>query len=60
MSKKLASIKKTVVANRTRILVTTTVIATTAVVIQARAIRLHNDFLEEKGLMNEYYNMDED
>lgn len=57
---KLVSAKNKVVENRTKILGTVAVVATTAAVIQQIGIRSLNQFLEEKGLSDEYYNMDED
>lgn len=57
---KLVSAKNKVVANRTKILGTVAVVATTAALIQGRGIKHLNQFLEEKGLSDEYYNMDED
>jgi hypothetical protein len=60
MKDKLVNAKNAVVANRTKILAVTTVVATTAVAIQARAIREHNKFLKENDLYDTYYAMDED
>jgi hypothetical protein len=59
MNKKLASVKNAVVANKTRILVTATVIATAVAAIEVRAIKQHNDFLKEKGLYEEYYTVED-
>lgn len=56
---KLVSAKNKVVKNRTKILGTVAVVATTVAVIQNSGIRNLNKFLEEKGLADEYYHMDE-
>jgi hypothetical protein len=55
MKNALVSTKNFVVRNKTRILVTTTATAVTLVVIQARGLKLHNEFLEEHGLTDEFY-----
>jgi len=59
VKKKLISAKDKVVKNRTKILGTVAVVATTVAVIQNSGIRNLNKFLEEKGLADEYYHMDE-
>jgi len=51
--------KKFWAANKTRILATTTVISLTAVAVLVRANKLHNDFLEEKDLTDEYYSTED-
>lgn len=56
---KLNSAKNKVVENRTKILGTVAVVATTVAVIQQSGIRSLNRFLDEKGLSDEYYHMDE-
>jgi hypothetical protein len=56
---KLVSAKNKVVKNRTKILGTVAVVATTVAVLQNSGIRNLNKFLEEKGLADEYYHMDE-
>lgn len=56
---KLVSAKNKVVKNRTKILGTVAVAAATIAVIQNSGIRNLNKFLEEKGLSDEYYHMDE-
>ena len=58
--KALISAKNKVVKNRTKILGTIAVVATTAAVIQNSGIRNLNKFLDEKGLSDEYYHMNED
>lgn len=45
---------------KNRALVTSAVISVTAVAVQGRALRLHNDYLKEKGLYDEYYAMPEE
>jgi hypothetical protein len=59
IKQKLVSAKNSVVENRTKILGTVAVVATTVAVIQQTGIRSLNAFLEEKGLADEYYHMDE-
>lgn len=56
---KAVSAKNKVVENKTKILGTVAVVATTAAVLQQIGIRSLNKFLEEKGLSDEYYHMDE-
>jgi len=56
---KAVSAKNKVVENRTKILGTVAVVATTLAVVQQIGIRSLNAFLEEKGLSDEYYHMDE-
>jgi hypothetical protein len=58
--KTLISAKNKIVENQTKILGTIAVVATTVVVIQNYGIRSVNKFLEEKGLSDEYYHMNED
>ena len=60
MNEKLAAAKAAVVRNKTRILVTTTVMMTAAVAIQARGLHMHNEFLREHDLYDEYYTPDAD
>lgn len=60
VKQKLVSAKNSVVENKTKILGTVAVVATTIAVIQQTGIRSLNKFLEEKGLSDEYYHMDED
>lgn len=57
---KLASAKNKVVENQTKILATVAVVATTIAVVEQIGIRSLNKFLDEKGLSDEYYNMNED
>lgn len=56
---KLVSAKNKIVENRTKILGTVAVVATTVAVLQQIGIRSLNEFLEEKGLADEYYHLDE-
>ena len=56
---KLVSAKNKVVENKTKILGTVAVVSTTVVVLQQIGIRSLNDYLDEKGLSDEYYHMDE-
>lgn len=57
---KLISAKEAVVRNRTKILGTVAVVFTTVAVIQNSGIKSLNRFLEEKGLTDEYYHLDEE
>ena len=57
---KLASAKDKVVENKTKILATVAVVATTVAVLEQIGIRSHNAFLEERGLLDEYYTPDMD
>ena len=59
VKQKLTSARTVVAANKTRILVATTVVTTTVAVIQQRAIQQHNKFLKEEGLYDKYYETDE-
>jgi H2-forming N5,N10-methylenetetrahydromethanopterin dehydrogenase-like enzyme len=60
IKQKLASAKNKVVENKTQILATVAVVATTVAVLEQIGIRSLNKFLDEKGLSDEYYNMNED
>jgi len=53
--KTLVSAKNKIVRNKTKILGTIAVVATTAAVLQHHGIKQMNAFLEEKGLTDEYY-----
>lgn len=53
--KPLASVKDFVSRNKTKILAGTTIVATTIVVLQQRGFKLHNDFLREHDLFDEFY-----
>ena len=55
MTKKLESAKNFVDRNKVKILTTALVVTTTFAALELRANLLHNKFLEEKGLMDEYY-----
>lgn len=59
LKNKLSSAKNTVARNKTKILVTTTVVATGAAALMRIGIKQHNEFLKEKGLYEEFYKMDE-
>ncbi|QJD49768.1 hypothetical protein SEA_CLUBPENGUIN_44 [Streptomyces phage ClubPenguin] len=60
VKQKLVSAKEAVVRNKTKILATTTVVATGAAVLMRIGLHQHNDFLREKGLYEEFYTLDED
>jgi hypothetical protein len=57
---KLVSVKNKVAANKTKILGTIAVVATTAVAIQRYGLKQHDQFLKEKGLYDEYYTVTEE
>lgn len=57
VKQKLNSAKNKVVENKTKILGTVAVAATTVAVLQQIGIRSLNAFLEEKNLADEYYHM---
>lgn len=59
LKQKLDSTKKFVVRNQTRILLTTTAVATTAAVIMRIGLKQHNDFLKDHDLYEEFYAEDE-
>jgi hypothetical protein len=58
MHEKIASVKKFVVAHKTALAVTATAVISYS--IHHAAIKDHNDFLAEHGLLNEFYNSHED
>lgn len=60
MKEKLVSAKNAVARNKTKILVGALVVTTTTTVILFKAAQKHNDFLTEKGLIEEYYATDEE
>lgn len=60
MNEKFTAFRNKVAANKTRILGTTTVVLTTVVLLQARGIHEHNEFLKKKDLYEEYYTPDAD
>jgi hypothetical protein len=60
MKDKLISVKNSVAAHKTQILVTVAVVTTAVAAIEVRAIQQHNSFLKEKDLYDEYYTMDEE
>lgn len=55
IKEKLDSAKNFVEQHKTKILVTTTVVSTTAAVAMRIGLKQHNDFLKEKGLHDEFY-----
>lgn len=59
VKKKLVSAKNKVVDNQTKIMAYALVFTTTVAVVQQMGIRSCNKFLEEKGLLDEYYYMGE-
>lgn len=58
--KALVSSKNKIVRNKTKILGTIAVVATTAAVIQRYALNQHDSFLKEKDLYDEFYAMTEE
>lgn len=59
-TKKPNPVIKFVKQHKTAILTTALVTTTTLAVIQQRGLQLHNDFLKEKGLFDEFYFVPED
>lgn len=55
----LTTVKKFVAKHERKILVTTTVVSTTAAVMMRTGIAQHNAFLKEHGLYEQFYNMNE-
>lgn len=55
MNEKLASAKNFVKRYERRVLITTTIVATTAAVLMSRGVKSHNEFLKEHNLFDEYY-----
>jgi hypothetical protein len=51
------SIKNFVVKHERPILITTTVVSTTAAVVMRTGVAQHNAFLKEHGLYEQFYNM---
>ena len=60
MKEKLVSAKDFVARNKMKIVATIAVTATAVAVVEQIAIRQHNQFLEEKGLTEEFYAVEED
>ena len=58
--KTLVSTKNKIVRNKTKILGTIAVVATTAVAIQRYALNQHDQFLKDKDLYDEFYAMTEE
>lgn len=56
----LVPVKNFVVRNERKILITTTVLSTTAAVVMRSGIHQHNEFLRERGLYEEFYALIED
>lgn len=52
---RVSSIINFVKRNERKILVTTTVVSTTAAVVMRTGIHQHNEFLKERGLFDEFY-----
>ena len=55
---RLAPVKNFLVRNERRILVTATVVSTTAAVVFRTGIHQHNEFLREHGLYDEFYSIE--
>lgn len=51
----VAAVKNFVKRNERRILITTTVVSTTASVLMYRNVGAHNEFLKEHGLFDQFY-----
>jgi hypothetical protein len=56
----VTSVKNFVVKHERKILVTTTVVSTTAAVLMRTGLAQHNAFLKEKGLYEEFYALTEE
>ena len=56
----VAKFKNFVVRNERRILLTTTVVSTTAALVMRSGIAQHNAFLKEHGLYDQFYAVTED
>lgn len=52
--------KNWVVRNERKILITTTVVSTTAAVLMRTGIKQHNQFLREHGLYDQFYALNEE
>lgn len=52
---RVTSVKNFLVRNERRILITTTVVSTTAAVLMRSGIAQHNEFLKEHGLYDQFY-----
>lgn len=57
MKNRIVTAKNFVVRNERKILVTTTVVATTAAVVMRTGIKQHNEFLRENGLFDKFYEL---
>ena len=60
MLETLVAMKNIVKRNQTRILVTTTVVATAVAVAMKAGLNQHDEFLREHDLYDEYYRPDTD
>lgn len=52
----VVAVKNFVKRNERRILITTTVVSTTAAVLMRTGIAQHNEFLKQHGLYEQFYN----
>ena len=59
MLKTAKNAKNFVVRNKTKLLVTGLVVTTTLVVVQRRALQMHNEYLKDLGLYEAYYFVEE-
>lgn len=60
MNNAITRTKNFVKRNKTKMLVTGFVTTSTIMVLQHQGIKSLNEFLEEKGLLEEYYHFDEE
>jgi hypothetical protein len=60
MKQQIETAKEFVRRNQTKILVTTTVVATSAALVMKAAVNQHNQFLRDNGLFDTYYATNED
>lgn len=60
MKAQLATVKGFVKKNQTKILITTTVVATSAALLMKASLNSHDEFLREQDLYETYYHPDAD
>lgn len=59
MQNPITPVKKFVVRNQTKILVTVAAVSTAVAVVQQLGVNQHNDFLRKKGLYEEFYQQED-
>jgi hypothetical protein len=60
MKQQIESAKNFVKRNQTKILITTTVVATSAAMLMKASLNAHDQFLKDNGLYDTYYTPDAD